>query len=81
VRGNGGGSICLGYQVISALITERNPIGHYDIKENALIDALVAKVWMRLGFFNLDSDFLLLWLWTVLVSILDWVSFWVSFWN
>lgn len=43
VRGNGGGDICLGYQVISSLITERNPIGHYDIKENPLIDALVSS--------------------------------------
>lgn len=43
VRGNGGGDICLGYQVIERLVAEPNPIGHYDIIQNPLMDLFVSK--------------------------------------
>jgi len=43
VRGNGGGDICLGYQVIHNLIAEPNPIGHYDIIHSPLMDLMVSR--------------------------------------
>jgi hypothetical protein len=36
VRGNGGGDICLGYQVINLLTNERHPEGRYDVIQNPL---------------------------------------------
>lgn len=42
--GNGGGSICLGYQVIHHLVSERNPEGTYDIIRSDITDNLVDKV-------------------------------------
>jgi len=37
LRGNGGGDICLGYQVIDALMEESNPFGKYDIIHSPLM--------------------------------------------
>lgn len=42
--GNGGGSICLGYQVIHNLVSERNPEGNYDIIKSEITDNLVRNV-------------------------------------
>eukprot|EP01102_Stenamoeba_stenopodia_P007170 TRINITY_DN2003_c0_g1_i1.p1 TRINITY_DN2003_c0_g1~~TRINITY_DN2003_c0_g1_i1.p1 ORF type:complete len:649 (-),score=177.00 TRINITY_DN2003_c0_g1_i1:68-1969(-) len=36
LRGNGGGDICLGYQVINSLMEEHNPYGHYDLIHSEL---------------------------------------------
>eukprot|EP01122_Echinamoeba_exundans_P006460 TRINITY_DN1823_c0_g1_i1.p2 TRINITY_DN1823_c0_g1~~TRINITY_DN1823_c0_g1_i1.p2 ORF type:complete len:490 (-),score=160.92 TRINITY_DN1823_c0_g1_i1:57-1526(-) len=40
LRGNGGGSICLGYQLINRLMHERHPEGDYDVVEGDLMGAL-----------------------------------------
>ena len=40
LRGNGGGSICLGYQLINRLMHERHPEGDYDVIESPLMSAL-----------------------------------------
>lgn len=40
LRGNGGGSICLGYQLINRLMHERHPEGDYDVIESDLMTAL-----------------------------------------
>jgi hypothetical protein len=40
VRGNGGGDICLGYQVINRLVNEIHPEGRYDVIQNAFTLAL-----------------------------------------
>jgi len=42
VRGNGGGDICLGYDVINRLVNERHPEGVYDIIHSDL-NGLLAK--------------------------------------
>eukprot|EP01118_Nematostelium_gracile_P005246 TRINITY_DN1643_c0_g2_i3.p1 TRINITY_DN1643_c0_g2~~TRINITY_DN1643_c0_g2_i3.p1 ORF type:complete len:587 (-),score=101.46 TRINITY_DN1643_c0_g2_i3:101-1861(-) len=44
LRGNGGGDICLGYQLIDALMEESNPYGKYDIIHSPLMDQVVSVV-------------------------------------
>jgi hypothetical protein len=42
LRGNGGGSICLGYQVLWRLMHERHPEGDYDVVESDLMRKMFA---------------------------------------
>jgi len=44
LRSNGGGDICLGYQVISALMEEKNPFGKYDIIHSKATSIIVNKL-------------------------------------
>lgn len=41
LRSNGGGDICLGYQVINAVMEESNPYGRYDVIHSPLMDELM----------------------------------------
>jgi len=40
LRGNGGGSICLGYQVINRLMNKQHPEGEYDFIRSDLMDKM-----------------------------------------
>jgi len=41
LRTNGGGDICLGYQVIHRLMKERHPEGIYDMRHSPITDLFV----------------------------------------
>jgi len=44
LRGNGGGDICLGYQVIDALMEESNPYGKYDVIHSEITTEIVTQL-------------------------------------